>query len=176
LAPSITPKKGIGMDTQENEEISQAEYDRQVAWVEDLAREIRRVDGAHKLGASELAQSLMPFLQRERTGEAVAEHLDVRKIMLRVVPGDGSGHEVFASCVADVESLLSEMGEQIESYELASPPSSRELVERVATLEALAAEYNALICHMDAGGDFFAFMSGKRALIPQEPSKEEGKV
>lgn len=40
--------------------------------------------------------------------------LSVTNIMLDVVPGDGSGHEVYAKSVADVVALLSKMGQQIE--------------------------------------------------------------
>ncbi|RKP44725.1 hypothetical protein [Pararobbsia silviterrae] len=42
---------------------------------------------------------------------------DVRKILLRVVPGDGSGQEVYARNVPDVEQLLSEMGERLDAVE-----------------------------------------------------------
>lgn len=32
--------------------------------VDDLAQEIRRIDGSHRLGAGALAEALMPFLTR----------------------------------------------------------------------------------------------------------------
>lgn len=44
---------------------------------------------------------------------------DVRKILLRVVPGDGSGHEVYAKSIADVEALLSDMDGRLETFESA---------------------------------------------------------
>lgn len=34
--------------------------------VDELAQEIRRVDGQHKLGAGQLAEALMPFLARSK--------------------------------------------------------------------------------------------------------------
>ncbi|WP_202863795.1 DUF3850 domain-containing protein [Burkholderia gladioli] len=50
---------------------------------------------------------------------AIPEDCDVRKILLRVVPGDGDGHEEYARNVADVEQLLSEMGERLEGLDSA---------------------------------------------------------
>jgi len=51
--------------------------------------------------------------------QAVPPELDVRKIMLAVVPGDdGMGLECYAESVADVEAKLSEMGERLEDWEL----------------------------------------------------------
>jgi hypothetical protein len=142
------------MDTQENEEISQAEYDRQVAWVEDLAREIRRVDGAHKLGASELAQSLMPFLQRVRTGEAVP--------FAYVIPGDGNANDY-----GWIDCRVTREGEFTQPVYLAppSPPSSRELVERVEWLiDSMSAEIGV--------GSVVKFKQALRALLPQEPKEK----
>ena len=40
--------------------------------VDDLAQEIRRVDGSHSLGAGALAEALMPFFSAY--GDARAEH------------------------------------------------------------------------------------------------------
>jgi hypothetical protein len=52
------------------------------------------------------------------TAPAVPAELDVRKIMLDVVPGwDGCGEEVYAKSVDDVVRLLSKMGERLESAE-----------------------------------------------------------
>jgi hypothetical protein len=162
LAPSITPKKGIGMDTQENEEISQAEYDRQVAWVEDLAREIRRVDGAHKLGASELAQSLMPFLQRVRTGEAVP--------FAYVIPGDGNANDY-----GWIDCRVTREGEFTQPVYLAppSPPSSRELMEKIKAVFKTHKD-TAIAYGFTGDADMFSIIEDEVcALIPQEP-KEEG--
>lgn len=47
---------------------------------------------------------------------------DVRKILLRVVPGDGNGEEVYAKNVREVEDLLTEMGQRIEELEGAEQP------------------------------------------------------
>jgi hypothetical protein len=50
---------------------------------------------------------------------AIPPELDVRNIMLRVVPGlDGMGEEVFARSVDDVVRELSLLGSQLEDYEL----------------------------------------------------------
>lgn len=46
------------------------------------------------------------------------EALSVTNIMLNVVPGDGSGFEVFAKSTSDVVDLLTKMSEKIEDFEL----------------------------------------------------------
>lgn len=69
--------------------------------------------------------------------EANTPELDVRKIMLRVVPGcDGMGHEVYAKSVADVEKVLGDMGEELEDWQLGIKqynPASFAIVPRVMT-------------------------------------------
>ena len=45
------------------------------------------------------------------------EALSVTNIMLDVVPGDGSGLEIFAKSTSDVEDLLTKMSEKIENFE-----------------------------------------------------------
>jgi hypothetical protein len=49
--------------------------------------------------------------------DLVPTHLDVRRILLDVVPGDGSGHEIYAKSVGDVKSALTKMAERIEELE-----------------------------------------------------------
>ena len=51
------------------------------------------------------------------TAALVPEHLDVRRIMLAIVPGDGSGHEVYAKSVDEVVNTLTELSERIEVLE-----------------------------------------------------------
>jgi len=46
-----------------------------------------------------------------------AQALSVANILLDVVPGDGSGHEVYAKSVEDVVQKLSSMDERIEDLE-----------------------------------------------------------
>jgi hypothetical protein len=49
--------------------------------------------------------------------------LSVTNIMVDVVPGhDGSGQEVFAASVADVERVLTRLSEKAESYDLETTP------------------------------------------------------
>lgn len=49
----------------------------------------------------------------------LAAEIDVRSILLNVVPGDdGMGHEVYAKSVADVENRLSSMGQELEDWQL----------------------------------------------------------
>jgi len=54
------------------------------------------------------------------------EALSVTSIMIDVVPGDGSGLEIFAKSTSDVEDLLTKMGEKIEDFE------SSKLAQQVA--------------------------------------------
>lgn len=56
--------------------------------------------------------------------ESIPVDCDVRKILLRVVPGDGDGLEIYARNVNDVEILLSEMGERLDEFESAARPAS----------------------------------------------------
>jgi hypothetical protein len=57
----------------------------------------------------------------------VPSELDVRRIMLAVVPGDdGMGLEVFANNVDDVVERLSDMGERLADLEDAPAPAQRE--------------------------------------------------
>ena len=82
---------------------------------------------------------------------AIPEDCDVRKILLRVVPGNGDGHEVYARNVGDVEELLSELGERLEDFESAraaapqasvkgderfSPEVMKEVLEALGTMRA----------------------------------------
>lgn len=62
---------------------------------------------------------LWAWQEQERRKQALlpAADLDVRKILLDIVPGDGSDHEVYAKTVADVEKKLLEMGDLIEALE-----------------------------------------------------------
>ncbi len=54
--------------------------------------------------------------------------LSVENIMLAVVPGyDGEGEEVYAESAADVESLLSDMGQRLEDYAAVASPIERTL-------------------------------------------------
>jgi len=47
----------------------------------------------------------------------IPSNCDVRKILLDVVPGDGSGFEVFAKSCDDVVTKLSELGDRAEEWE-----------------------------------------------------------
>ena len=48
---------------------------------------------------------------------AELQSLSVTKILLDIVPGDGSGQEVYAKSVADVEAALSKLGHIIEEMQ-----------------------------------------------------------
>lgn len=49
--------------------------------------------------------------------EPDGKEFDVRRIMLDVVPGDGSGHEVYAKNIGDVEKAMTEDWERIDALE-----------------------------------------------------------
>ena len=52
-----------------------------------------------------------------------SQALSVTRIMLDIVPGDGSGLEVYAKSCADVEKVLTELWIRIEDMETASSPA-----------------------------------------------------
>lgn len=93
--------------------------------------------GAMPIEASNPAQAEAPSIPKE---------LDVRTILLEIVPGDGSGFEVYAKSVSEVVDKLSEMGERLEEWELgirrfATPPTPCGEVER-DRFEAAHPEYD----------------------------------
>lgn len=63
-------------------------------------------------------------IENRRLNERIAEleKLSVTNIMIAIVPGDGSGHEVYAESVDDVEKLLSRLSEKAEDYDLETIP------------------------------------------------------
>lgn len=77
---------------------------------------------------------------------ALEPNIDVRTILLAVVPGDGSGEEVFAKSVDDVVAKLTELSEQAESLRdqvdsltAAASARERETAELKATVDLGAA-------------------------------------
>ncbi|CAJ4108352.1 Uncharacterised protein [Burkholderia pseudomallei] len=65
----------------------------------------------------------------------IPEDCDVRNILLDVVPGeDGEGQEVYARNIADVERLLSEMGEKLDAVDAAKQPAPSPADERAAKI------------------------------------------
>lgn len=65
--------------------------------------------------------------------DGVPPALDVRRILLDVVPGDGDGLEVYAESVADVESRMTELWERIpdEDGSLPQRAVNAEILERL---------------------------------------------
>lgn len=74
-------------------------------------------------------------------------HLDVRRIMLKVVPdGDGDPIEVYAKSIDDVEEEMSRMGQRLEEYELgirrySDPAAKPETQGERDRVEALARKH-----------------------------------
>jgi hypothetical protein len=90
---------------------------------------------------------------------AIPDDCDVRKILLRVVPGDGSGHEVYARNVADVEELLSDMGERLEATATQPAQTERALTDvQVAAImtqvQVFASSYSLIGSRFDNGDGF----------------------
>jgi uncharacterized protein YeaC (DUF1315 family) len=67
----------------------------------------------------------------------IPEHLDVRKILLAVTPGEGSGLEVYAKSVNDVVDTLTELDERLGELQFGIRP--------------IAAEQGTIIIEMDCG-------------------------
>ena len=65
------------------------------------------------------------------------EALSVTNIMIDVVPGDGSGQEVFASSVGDVEALLTRLSEKAEDYDLVTVPLRKQLTAEQSKVKVL---------------------------------------
>jgi hypothetical protein len=61
---------------------------------------------------------------------------DITRILLDVVPGeDGMGHEVYATCVKDVEAVLTRLGDRIEELESRpAAPAAQQPAERSTEL------------------------------------------
>ena len=100
------------------------------AWYSDLPEE-----GAVFLGAEpddEAAPTAQPATQQEaqepaawklaaenlQRENAALRELSVTNIMLDVVPGDGSGYEVYAKNVSDVVDTLTRLGTELEEWQL----------------------------------------------------------
>lgn len=91
----------------------------------------REIDVAHRMKA----QAERALAAASPAAEAVPDDCDVRKILLNVVPGmDGEGHEVYARNVADVEQLLSEMGERLDAFESTPQPAQADAPVRIEAL------------------------------------------
>lgn len=65
------------------------------------------------------------LISRWNDQRGMSEERDVRKILLDIVPCDGSGLEVFAKTVDDVRDKLTEMSIRLDEAEtkLATPPT-----------------------------------------------------
>jgi hypothetical protein len=63
-------------------------------------------------------KAYMPINPLTAPDVALDKQFDVRNIILDIVPGNGDGLEVYAKSVADVEKKLSELGAELEDWEL----------------------------------------------------------
>lgn len=74
-----------------------------------------------------VAHAFGGFRVEQPAAAPIPEDCDVRNILLDVVPGeDGEGQEVYARNVADVERLLSEMGEKLDAAKQPAPSPADE--------------------------------------------------
>lgn len=63
--------------------------------------------------------AVLAKLARQEPVVEIPPELDVRRILLSVVPGDdGMGHEICATNVADVEKKLGELWSELEEWQL----------------------------------------------------------
>lgn len=64
-------------------------------------------------------KSALATAQPAQQEPSIPAEFDVRTILLSISPGeDGMGHEVYAASVADVEGLLTSMGQELEEWQL----------------------------------------------------------
>ncbi|CAJ6390108.1 Uncharacterised protein [Burkholderia pseudomallei] len=93
-----------------------------------------------ELAAIDFARRLLLAVSQPAAAP-IPEDCDVRNILLDVVPGeDGEGQEVYARNVADVERLLSEMGEKLDA---AKQPAPSPVDERAAFVERVMGMFEA---------------------------------
>lgn len=105
----------------------------------------RKTDEFDEMRACIMDLTLMLYKQPQQQTysnaamEPIPAECDVRKIMLKVVPGeDGMGEEIFASSVRDVEDELSRLGGELEEWQLGIKrlsPSDRRY-QKIKTLPA----------------------------------------
>lgn len=82
----------------------------------DAKNRIRQFDEFLDAARSMLASTPAQPAQQE---SSIPAEFDVRTILLSISPGeDGMGHEVYAASVADVESQLTSMGQELEEWQL----------------------------------------------------------
>jgi len=101
--------------------------DTEIARLKTVPMKYRRMEFNAQLqseNASLKEQVMEQAKEIERLGA-----LSVTNILIDVVPGDGSGEEVFATSVTDVVSLLTQLSEKAEDYDLEVRPLRQQLAE-----------------------------------------------
>lgn len=108
--------------------------------------------------ASELENEIDILMAQQKQPE-IPPDCDVRKIMIAVVPGDGSGEEVYAKSVDDVRNLLTEMSMQLDELTnntpkpaLARPAPAKPALNMEALFVAILKPLSALLNHVDTHG------------------------
>ena len=97
-------------------------------------------DGGPTAMCEHFARAIEAEVRKEQAEKiAELEALSVTSILLDIVPGDGSGYEVYAKSVVDVESKLTDITVRLDDYEcgITKHPST---VKRIAELEQQLAE------------------------------------
>ncbi|CAJ3155765.1 hypothetical protein [Burkholderia pseudomallei] len=99
----------------------------QRAQIEQALRNAKYGPGRLEVVVSILEDVLAATPIESPAAAPIPEDCDVRNILLDVVPGeDGEGQEVYARNVADVERLLSEMGEKLDAAKQPAPSPADE--------------------------------------------------
>lgn len=93
----------------------------------------------------ELSQSLRPAQQPFNDDEF--SKYDVRKILLDVVPGDGSGSEVYAKSIEDVKNKLTELDCQLEEWELGIKKLTKPKPNMIVLSDGRKLVYKDLVYH-----------------------------
>lgn len=76
------------------------------AWVDELAQEIRRVDGNHDLGAGALAEALMPFLSAHPAPQQGVEAVRDDIVLVREGVAEDWGQGQNYAAIAAFERIL----------------------------------------------------------------------
>jgi len=111
--------------------------------------------------------------QSVEKGEAIPDDCDVRKILLCVVPGDGSGHEVYAKNIGDVEQLLIELGERLEEFESARAAAPQAALSGHVIGEAFLkwSEWTTELGEAISRKNIDGFLGEARSLLTQAPTE-----
>lgn len=103
----------------------------------------------------------------EAPAQTIPAELDVRRILLDVVPGDGNGQEVYAKNVDDVVRVLTELSEKAETQPIPAPWHEAVKVAReaLATVQASIVEEGISAGRREYRSELFTRMTAALAQL-----------